>query len=258
MKQINTKSRQLTSNYNNNLGNNIKLNRDIDSLDKYSLEKDPWKNESQNSIIKYTNMNINLMNLTNINKSIFNKSSKNQKEKNSTLIDVNRTGILNSIIPNKNNKQNPTVLKSSFIAGALFQNKLNKQNIPTNQNNEIFSRKNEELISNEIEGQIERKFFFPIDSVNKIRQNFGNVGAINKKNITNNINNYNENFYNNNITKKLKNSKSGNKISESLNIKSNNYEISQNEKIILSNKSEDKEGIFKTKNIYFFIRKFRK
>jgi hypothetical protein len=230
MKQINSISRQYSN-------NNQKLKKEKDSLEKYSLDKGSNKIESQNINIIHRNMNMNmnmnLMNLTNINKQLFNKSLKNKIEKNSTLFDINKTENLSQIIPNKNSKQNPTVLKSSFIAGAIYQNRLNMKKIITNLNDENLYGKDQENIGNVIEGQMEKKKYFHNESVNKLHQNIDLIFN-NKRN---------ENFTTNNITEKSKNLISGNKISESLNYNYNNYDLSQNEERKLIKNFEDK-GIF--------------
>jgi hypothetical protein len=135
-----------------NIGNNQnkkKLKKEIDLINKYSI--DPSK-QSNNSISKLsTQINSKLLNLTTkINKSLFNKSSKNKnKEKNSSYAGPG-SGSININIPNKENKQNPTVLKSNYISGALFQDILynkNKKNIHENLNKN--ENENENLYRNE-------------------------------------------------------------------------------------------------------------
>jgi len=127
MKPIGIANRQINSKQ--------KIKQDLGIMNKYSMDPIKNNNNNNNSSTNFkltTQKNSNLINLTtNINKTLFNKSSKNKIEKNTSLV-----GTININMPNRENNQNPTVLKSSYISGALFQDILLNKN-----NNKIFSGK---------------------------------------------------------------------------------------------------------------------
>lgn len=245
MKPISIINRQFSSNNITN-NNNQKQKREKNSLNKYTI--DPM-NKTENN--KYSNV-VNVPTMNN-NKSLFNKSSKNKIEKNSTFI-----GNIN--------KQNPTVLKSSYITGGLAQN-----NNPIN--NKILVVKNE---ANKFEAEKKNKFY-PIENNNnklKISSNNIKISTVkasfdqfqkytvnsfdgkkvpdNKRNNNKTTNNNylpetynNDDFLTKSISKQIQNLKSDNKRSESF-TNNNDYKSFDKKQNDKRNFSQDIEDIGNT------------
>lgn len=235
-----------------------KIKKEFNIMNRYSM--DPTKNNENSNMEITTQKNSKLMNLTNINKSLFNKSAKNKTEKNTTL-----TGSIN--IQNRENKQNPTMLKSSFIAGGLFQDFfINK--------NKIFSEKKEKI--SEKSEKEEKNFeknnrFYPIPNEKGNKPNSNNTKNLkskasfdthnklnlnnfekkltekedkkkkafsNNKTIANYINDYDD--LNDSLDTKIKIFKTTSKRSESLNIIDyKSLDIKPNSKRTISQNMED-------------------
>ena len=188
-------------------------------MNKYSVE--PTR-KNENSTIKLSSQkSSNIINLTNINKSLFNKSSKNKTEKNSTFV-----GTIN--IPNRENKQNPTVLKSSYIAGALYQD-MNNSNA-----NRVYSVKNEvKLEEGEKEkknNQIKNKYFPVTVDKNKLSGN-NNIKISKTKGSFDQYQKYSVNSYDKKLPEKEINRNKGNSNNKTTNNYINDQDYNLNDSL---------------------------